>query len=58
MQLLSYFGSDRIEQWYKGKMADLETYRQTKEARLYREPFSGCERCGFEAEDDGDPNET
>lgn len=47
IQLLSFFGSDTIEQDYHGKVVDLERYR-TGSQTTYQAPFGSCERCGFE----------
>ncbi|KAK8073952.1 hypothetical protein PG994_004851 [Apiospora phragmitis] len=48
IQLLSFFGSDNIQQDYGGKAVNLESYRKGDQ-NSYQPPFSACERCGFEA---------
>ncbi|KAK8877675.1 SUMO-conjugating enzyme ubc9 [Apiospora arundinis] len=47
IQLLSFFGSDKIEQDYGGVSVDLKEYRGMKQNFSYSGPFVGCERCGF-----------
>ncbi|KAK6840106.1 hypothetical protein PG987_005972 [Apiospora arundinis] len=47
IQLLSFFGSDKIEQDYGGVSVDLKEYRDMKQNFSYSGPFVGCERCGF-----------
>ncbi|KAK8023923.1 hypothetical protein PG993_011989 [Apiospora rasikravindrae] len=47
IQLLSFFGSDKIQQDYGGEAVDLESYR-TGYQDCYDIPFAECERCGFE----------
>lgn len=46
IQLLSFFGSDTIQQDYGGRVVDLEEYR-TRSQETYLSPFTACERCGF-----------
>ncbi|KAK8070772.1 hypothetical protein PG997_010975 [Apiospora hydei] len=47
IQLLSFFGSDKIQQDYGGEAVDLESYR-TGSQDCYHVPFAACQRCGFE----------
>ncbi|KAK7972690.1 hypothetical protein PG988_006824 [Apiospora saccharicola] len=46
IQLLSFFGSDTIQQDY-GEVVGLEEYRTGSRKRSYLSPFTACERCGF-----------
>ncbi|KAK8040348.1 hypothetical protein PG991_000136 [Apiospora marii] len=46
IQLLSFFGSDTIQQDY-GEVVDLNQYRTGSQA-THLAPFASCERCGFE----------
>ncbi|KAK7946430.1 uncharacterized protein PG986_010751 [Apiospora aurea] len=46
IQLLSFFGSDKIQQAYGGEAVDLESYR-TGSQDYHHVPFAACERCRF-----------
>ena len=50
IQLLSFFGSDSIEQAHGGGVVDLERFRRNQQSNSYEEPFAACERCGFAIE--------